>query len=77
MAEQEISLTGVFLMNQKITKPFFLSGGISPGDEGQVRTFGDQHPELFSIDINSRFEMAPGIKNISAVKKFFHGLNGK
>ena len=65
------------LLNEtKITKPFFLSGGIAPGDEDQVRKFGDQHRELFSIDMNSRFEVSPGIKNIGAVKKFFRGLNG-
>ena len=65
------------LNETKITKPFFLSGGIGPGDEEQVRNFAEQHPELFSIDINSRFEISPGIKDIGAVKKFFHALNEK
>jgi phosphoribosylanthranilate isomerase len=61
----------------KIVKPFFLSGGIGPGDEKSVKQFASHHPELFSIDINSRFEVSPGVKDLAAVRKFYSQINAK
>lgn len=48
--------------------PFFLSGGISPEDVEAIKTI--RHPKLFAIDINSRFEMEPGLKDINKIEKF-------
>jgi phosphoribosylanthranilate isomerase len=48
--------------------PFFLSGGISSDDVQAIKEI--EHPLLFGIDINSRFETQPGIKNIEEVKTF-------
>ncbi len=53
--------------------PFFLSGGISVADAGAIKRI--QHPQLFGIDINSRFEIEPGIKDISLIKKFIDLLS--
>ena len=61
-----------------ISKLFFLSGGIEPGDEQKLREFVEQ-PEakkLFAIDINSRFEISAGVKDIAKVKKFVEELKG-
>lgn len=55
-----------------IPLPFFLSGGIGPGDTGKVKAF--RHPSLFAVDINSRFEMKEGIKNINLLKQFTNEL---
>jgi phosphoribosylanthranilate isomerase len=52
----------------KLNTPFFLGGGIGPLDVQKVRNIN--HPGFFAADINSRFETAPGIKNIDIVKTF-------
>lgn len=56
------------LAKSSIKKPFFLSGGIGPDDEEKVRAF--KHDYLYGIDINSRFEKEPGVKDISLIKNF-------
>jgi phosphoribosylanthranilate isomerase len=53
-------------------KPFFLSGGIGPGDVSAIRELN--HSLLFAVDINSNFEILPGIKDILAVKNFVENL---
>jgi phosphoribosylanthranilate isomerase len=60
-----------------INKPFFLSGGIEPSDGGNVKTFMKDKvaKDLFAVDINSRFESSPGIKDMALVKKFITELN--
>ncbi|MBK6938381.1 MAG: phosphoribosylanthranilate isomerase [Chitinophagaceae bacterium] len=56
------------LNKAKIEKPFFLSGGISVEDTARLKTF--KHPDLFGVDINSRFEKEPGVKDMSKVLQF-------
>ncbi len=55
-----------------IKKPFFLSGGISADDAEDIKSFllDDVAKDLFALDINSRFEVMPGIKDIELVKRF-------
>ncbi len=60
------------LSKARIEKPFFLSGGISPDDGPKIKAF--QHPDLFGVDINSRFETAPGIKDMKLVLQFRQSL---
>ena len=48
--------------------PFLLSGGIGPGDERRIREF--DVPGCLGIDLNSRFETAPGLKDVEALKTF-------
>jgi phosphoribosylanthranilate isomerase len=59
-----------------IGKPFFLSGGIEPTDAGMVKEFMKQPvaKDLFVVDINSRFETSPGVKNMESVRHFFEEL---
>jgi phosphoribosylanthranilate isomerase len=62
------------LQDNKINKPFFLSGGISPQDVVKIQAF--IHPFFHAVDINSRFETSPGIKNMDQVKIFVEHLKG-
>ena len=55
--------------------PFLLSGGIGPEDAEAVRTF--HHPRCIGIDLNSRFETAPGVKDVARLKEFMYNLNTK
>lgn len=48
--------------------PFLLSGGISNKDVLAIKEIN--HPKLHGIDINSQFEIKPGLKNINLIKKF-------
>ena len=50
-----------------IGKPFFLSGGIAPSDVQILKNFN--HPFFYGIDINSKFEKEPGIKDRELIKK--------
>jgi phosphoribosylanthranilate isomerase len=64
------------LSNVTVGKPYFLSGGIEPGDVAKLKDF-EIKPEakaLFAIDINSRFEMMPGMKDMDLIKKFIQQL---
>jgi phosphoribosylanthranilate isomerase len=65
------------LKGLKIGKPFFLSGGIEPGDAGLVKNFMKDpvSKDLFVVDVNSRFESSPGIKDMKLVSQFMHDLN--
>jgi phosphoribosylanthranilate isomerase len=48
--------------------PFILSGGISSDSVADLKVFA--HPRWAGIDINSRFEIAPGLKNIKLIQSF-------
>jgi phosphoribosylanthranilate isomerase len=61
-----------------INKPFFLSGGIEPTDVEVIKDFLKQPvaKDLFCIDLNSRFETSPGIKDMKKIKAFITALEG-
>ena len=52
--------------------PFLLSGGIGPDDAHRIRAF--HHPQCIGIDLNSRFELSPGFKDINKLKTFIQAL---
>ena len=60
------------LKDLKINKPFFLAGGISPDDVSELKKFAMEPvaKDLFAIDINSKFEVMPGVKDIDIIKTF-------
>lgn len=60
------------LQEVRFQKPFILSGGIAPDDVDAVKAF--EHPDFAGIDINSRFELEPGLKDTSLVKNFIEKL---
>ena len=57
-----------------IEKPYFLSGGLGPDDVTSIQAFKQTNDNCFAIDVNSRFEVKPGIKNIEIVKTFAERL---
>ena len=60
------------LKKAKIEKPFFLSGGIGSDDAAKIKAFS--HPDFFAIDVNSRFELSPGLKDMAAILKFLQAF---
>lgn len=56
------------LREYNLDKPFFLSGGIGPGDTETIKSI--ENRGFFAVDVNSRFETAPGIKDVDRVKTF-------
>ena len=50
--------------------PFLLSGGIGPDDAERILDY--HHPKCIGIDLNSRFEIEPGIKDITKLKTFLN-----
>ncbi len=52
--------------------PFMLSGGITPDDVAVIKAFA--HPMFSGVDVNSRFETSPGIKNINLLHNFIEEL---
>ncbi len=59
-----------------VGKPYFLSGGIDPSDVESLKEFSTR-PEakaLFAIDINSKFEVVPGVKDMEKIKNFIKQL---
>jgi len=48
--------------------PFLLSGGIGPSDAARLRSL--RHPAMAGVDLNSRFEMAPGMKDTESLRRF-------
>lgn len=61
------------LKSYSLEVPFFLSGGIGPDDIDAIQSF--HHEKLYGIDINSRFEIEPGIKNVQKIENFKKQLN--
>ena len=59
-----------------IPKPFFLSGGIGPNDiQGvQVMEKTKAGKTLLALDINSQFEVTPGVKNLEKIKIFINAF---
>jgi len=56
------------------SKPFFLSGGIGLEDVDSIKEFM-QRPEsryCHAIDVNSKFELEPGLKDIDKLKAFIN-----
>ncbi len=52
--------------------PFLLSGGIGPEDAERIQAF--LHPQCIGIDLNSRFELSPGMKDVQKLKTFLQKI---
>ena len=48
--------------------PFLLSGGIGPDDAERIRNF--HHPKCIGIDLNSKFEIEPALKDVEKLRQF-------
>ncbi len=53
--------------------PFFLSGGISPSNVHLIHTLN--YPAFAGVDLNSGFEISPGIKDVNALRDAINTLN--
>ena len=56
------------LENYPSTKPFFLSGGIGTEEMEAVNEILKTNLPVYAIDVNSKFEIEPGLKNIELIK---------
>lgn len=63
------------LTGYKGETPFLLSGGIRPENAEAIRNF--RHPRFAGIDLNSGFEVEPGLKDIGKLKQFIQSINHK
>jgi len=57
------------------TTPFFLSGGLTPEMAVQIKAL--RLPRLHAVDINSRFEIEPGFKDVVRVSEFVNELRNR
>jgi len=57
------------LEKYNLDRPYFLSGGIDLIHKGIIKKIND--PRLYAVDLNSKFELEPGIKNVEKLKDFF------
>jgi phosphoribosylanthranilate isomerase len=60
------------LNNYKLDVPFFICGGLSPENIATVKEI--KHPAFYGVDLNSRFETEPGLKNIDQLREAFNIL---
>tara|TARA_B100001540_G_scaffold224734_1_gene198938 strand:+ start:19 stop:627 length:609 start_codon:yes stop_codon:yes gene_type:complete len=56
-------------------KKFLLSGGIDIDSVDKINSIKNENEFLLGIDINSKFEISPGLKNIKKVKMFLKQIN--
>ena len=63
------------LSDNKINKPFFLSGGIGLKDIEKLKAF--EHPFFYCVDVNSRVEIGEGIKDMTSIEILADGLLNK
>lgn len=55
--------------------PFLLSGGIGPEDANAVKAF--RRPLCVGVDLNSRFELSPAMKDTQRLKHFIKEIKNK
>ena len=58
------------------TTSYFLSGGIGFDEVEKLKEFQEDPASkyCYAIDVNSKFEIEPGLKNINELEKFKHDL---
>lgn len=61
------------LARYTLDKRYFLSGGIGLEQVETLKCLSD--PRLYAIDVNSRFEQAPGLKDVGQLKEFITAMN--
>ena len=70
-----IAFDWTILKNYHLQKPYILSGGIAPESLEKITSFlKEKHNNCHAIDLNSKFEIAPGLKNPKTLKKFITTL---
>ena len=62
-----ITFNWQILQQYKLTKPIFLSGGIGLDEIENIKKL---NLPIYAIDVNSKFEIEAGLKNIELLKNF-------
>ena len=57
------------LNRYQLNVPFFVCGGLSLDNLEKIKQI--KHPSFYGVDLNSRFETAPGIKDINQLSEAF------
>ena len=62
------------LNNYSSCKPYFLSGGIGLEETEKIKAFikSKASNQCYALDVNSKFEIEAGLKNIEELEKFKH-----
>lgn len=60
------------IQSYKGTTPFLIGGGIAPEVVNDIKRIN--HPLFYGIDINSKFEIEPAVKDIDKIKQFLQAL---
>jgi phosphoribosylanthranilate isomerase len=58
------------LLDYPFEKPFLLSGGLGLENVAAIKALNSKIPQMVGVDINSRFEMEPGMKNLDLISRF-------
>lgn len=58
------------LKNYPSSKEFILSGGIGPEEMEKLKKLTKSSLPLHGIDVNSKFEIEPGLKDVELLRKF-------
>ena len=65
------------LLNYNHKKDFILSGGINLELINSIKKLKNQLPNLIGVDLNSKFEIKPGLKDVNRVKKFIKSIKNE
>ncbi len=71
-----IKFNWTIFKNYSIPTPFFLSGGIDLDDIDAIKTLHEK-VNFHAVDINSHFELEPGLKEINKIIDFKYKLSVK
>ena len=63
------------LKDYPFEKGFMLSGGLTVSHASGIRDLADRIPQLLGVDLNSGFELAPGLKDMTALQAFKQELS--
>lgn len=67
-----IAFNHQLLQDYQYNIPFFLSGGINDTMLKTIKQLNIKH--LYALDINSKFELSPGIKDVQKINSFINQL---
>lgn len=56
--------------------PFLLAGGITEHDVEAVLKLQAEIPQLYGLDLNSKFEIAPALKDVAKLRGFIEKVHG-
>ncbi len=57
------------LKDYSLEKPYLLSGGLNPKNIEAAKAFATSQPRCYGLDLNSGFEISPGLKSIELLKE--------